>query len=351
MTVASPETRTIRNHAEFTGRFEAVDHVDIEAQVTGYLQSVAFEDGEHVERGDLLFVIDPRPFEADVANAEAEVARARSALELAEMDAQRGERLFDSDAISREEVETRRANRDMAAGDLAAARAALQEAELKLDYTRIKSPVTGKVSNRQVDTGNLVRANGSSRTLTTIVTEDPIHFVFDVSESTWLDWQRQTSDTAASTIEPGQSVQLHLSGESGWTYDGELDFIDNRLDGETGTLRMRAEVDNPDGQLQPGLFGRLRIATSAPYEVLLVPDAAIRTDQATHTVSVVNANDVVETRQVETGGLRGDLRVVTSGLKADARVIVGGGLRVSSGDPVKPTTRDDNDAESTGDRS
>ena len=334
VSVSTPEIRTLRTWATFTGRFDAVEHVDIRARVTGYLQSVHFEAGVHVDRGDLLFVIDPRPFEAALAHAEAEAKRARSRLELAEIDRERGERLLARDAIAREDVQTRQTESEIASAEVAAAEAALQQARLELDYTRIVAPVSGRVSSRNVDVGNLVHGD-AELPLTTLVTQDPIHFVFDVSETTYLEWSGH-DDSADPVVAPGLPVQLKLLGAADWRYQGRLDFIDNRLDHQTATLRMRAEFDNPDGRLRPGQFGRLRVPTSAPHEAMLVPAAAIRTDQAAKTVFVVNADNVVETRLVETGALRGDMRIISNGLVADDRVIVSGLLHARPGATVDP---------------
>ena len=334
VTVAHPLAATVIDYQEFTGRFDALEHVDIEARVSGYLESIHFIDGQMVAEGDLLYTIDRRPFEADLAGARAELARAQSQLELAQLDLTRAEELLPEGAISQETRDNRRATRDVAAADVAAANAAVRTAELNLSFTEIKAPVSGKISSTRVDVGNLVNGGaGTSTVLTTIVSEDPIYFYFDISESTYLTFSRLRSSTNASSAD---TVGLHLLGESDFSRQGRLDFIDNAFNLGTGTIRMRAIFDNTDGLLVPGLFGTLRLAASEPYQAVLVPDAAVVSDQSSKLLMTVGADGKVTPKPVVLGGLQDGLRVVKSGVTADDMVIVEGLLMARPGATVTP---------------
>lgn len=342
VTVTHPEVRKIIEWDEFTGRFEAVERVDIRARVSGYLESVHFEEGQIVEKGDLLFVIDPRPYEAAAARAEAELARAKSQQKLADLDMQRGERLLKQNAISQEEVDRRRASRQEADSNVAAAEAELRTARLDLEYTRITSPVSGRISNRRIDVGNLIAAGDQGQTLTSVVSLDPLHFVFDASESEYLKYVRQRGGHMDGGSLP---AELRLLDEQNWAHDGRIDFIDNSLDQDTGTLRMRAVVDNPDGLLRPGIFGRLRLPATDAQKALLIPDEAIMADQAAKMVMTVTEDGTVKPQQVELGPLKGDMRVVRSGLSVKDRVIVEGLLRARPGSKVNAQLRQPTAAE------
>lgn len=334
VTVAHPELREIIEWDEFTGRFEAVERVEIRARVSGYLESVEFEEGQIVNKGDLLFVIDPRPYEAAVARADADLARAQSQLKLADLDLQRGERLLKQNAISQEEVDTRRATRQEASANVAAAEAQLRTARLDLGYTRITAPVTGRISSRRIDVGNLITNGDQGQTLTSIVSLDPLHFIFDVSESEYLKYVRlRGSDGQLAGTMP---AELRLLDEKKWTHEGRIDFIDNSLDENTGTLRMRAVFTNPDGLLRPGIFGRLRLPATDRQQALLIPDAAVLADQSAKMVMTVGEDNTVRPQQVELGSLQGDMRVVRSGLKTGDKVIVEGLLRAQPGNKVNP---------------
>lgn len=332
--IVQPEVRELTEWKEFTGRFEAVEMVELRARVTGYLDKVHFQDGQMVEKGDLLFEIDPRPYEAAVARAEAELARMDSQLKLADLDTKRGERLLTQSAISQEEVDTRRARFQEANANVASAAAAVKTAKLDLQYAKITAPVSGRISNRRVDVGNLVGSGDAGQALTTIVSLDPLHFVFDVSETEYLQLIRlpQGQDQLAN----GRTMptELKLIDEKDWTRTGRIDFVDNRLDENTGTLRMRVVVDNADGVLRPGLFARLRLPTSQNAKAMLVPDKAIVTDQAAKVVMTVDAEGKVIPKPVELGTLQGNMRVIRHGLETSDRIIVEGLLRARPGTEV-----------------
>ena len=332
--VVEPEVRTLTEWKEFTGRFEAVEMVELRARVTGYLDKVHFDDGQMVEKGDLLFEIDPRPYAAAVARAEAELARMESQLKLADLDTKRGERLLTQSAISQEEVDTRRARFQEANTNVASAAAALKTAKLDLQYAKITAPVSGRISNRRVDVGNLIGSGDTGEPLTTIVSLDPLHFVFDVSETEYLELIRLPEGQEQLVNGRTMPTELKLIDEKNWTREGRIDFVDNRLDENTGTLRMRVVVDNADGVLRPGLFARLRLPTSQNAEAMLVPDKAIVTDQAAKIVMTVDAEGKVIPKPVELGTLQGDMRVIRSGLTTSDRIIVEGLLRARPGAEV-----------------
>lgn len=332
--VVEPEVRTLTEWKEFTGRFEAVEMVELRARVTGYLDKVHFDDGQMVENGDLLFEIDPRPYEAAVARAEAELSRMDSQLKLAELDTKRGERLLTQSAISQEEVDTRRARFQEANANVASAAAALKTAKLDIQYAKITAPVSGRISNRRVDVGNLIGSGDTGEALTTIVSLDPLHFVFDVSETEYLELIRLPEGQEQLVNGRTMPTELKLIDEKDWTREGRIDFVDNRLDENTGTLRMRVVVDNADGVLRPGLFARLRLPTSQNAEAMLIPDKAIVTDQAAKVVMTVNAEGKVIPKPVELGTLQGNMRVIRSGLTTSDQIIVEGLLRARPGTEV-----------------
>lgn len=334
--VMPPEQREVTEWQEFTGRFEAVEEVAIRARVTGYLDAVHFKDGQMVNKGDLLFEIDPRPFQAALAHAEADLARVQSQLKLSELEVNRGERLLTQQAISAEEVDSRRARFQEANANVAAARAAVQTANLDLQYSKISSPVSGRISSRNIDIGNLVNTDSSGMPLTTIVKTNPLHFVFDVSEAEYLQFARVAGGEAALTGESEVKVYIRLADENNWQRQGIVDFVDNRLDQNTGTLRMRVLVDNPDGLLRPGIFGRLRMAISEPYQALLIPDRALVSDQAAKVVMVVNDDGEVLARPVKPGMLLADeMRVIRDGIQKEDRIIIEGLLKARPGSSVK----------------
>jgi RND family efflux transporter MFP subunit len=336
VSVARPLVRPITDWDEYTGRLEAVDAVEIRARVTGYLQSRHFDEGALVEKGDLLFVIDPRPYEAVLDQAKAELARAQIRLDLARNDFDRAIRLFDSRAISEEELDARSKNQQEAAAALTAARAAVRSAELDVEFTRVHAPVAGRIGRELTSEGNLVSGGSPQSTLlTTIVSLDPIHVYFTADERAFLRYQRldqggerQSSRTAENP------VRMQLSDEEGFPHVGHMDFVDNRVDQATGTMQGRAVFPNPDYFLTPGLFARLQLLGRGPYDALLIPDAAIAADQAQRFVFVVDESGKAERRPIDLGPRIGELRVVASGLDANDVVIVNGLQRVRSGVPI-----------------
>ncbi len=334
--VMTPEQREVTEWQEFTGRFAAVEEVAIRARVTGYLDAVHFKDGQMVNKGDLLFEIDPRPFQAALAHAEADLARVQSQLKLAELEVNRGERLLTQQAISAEEVDSRRARFQEANANVAAARAAVQTANLDLQYSKISSPVSGRISSRNIDIGNLVTTDSGAMPLTTVVMTEPLHFVFDVSEAEYLQFARVAGGEAALTGESEVKAYIRLADENNWDRQGIIDFVDNRLDQNTGTLRMRVLVDNPDGLLRPGLFGQLRMAISKPFQALLIPDRALVSDQAAKVVMVVNSDGEVQATPVTPGMLLADdMRVILKGIQKDDQIIIEGLLKARPGSLVK----------------
>lgn len=334
VTVATPLRQQVVDWDEFTGRFEAVESVDVRARVGGYVQAVHFRDGQMVQRGQLLFTLDPRPAQAALAQAQAQVAQMQSQLTLARANLARNETLLASQAVSQAEFDASKAALDAAQANLAAANAAVRTAQLNLEYTRVTAPTSGRVSDRRVDPGNLV-AGGSSAgdVLTTIVSGGPIHFVFDGSEAVLLKYLRDGG------ADQGAPVRIRLQDETGYTHTGRLDFSDNAVDTASGVIRLRAIVPNGDGFLRPGLFGRAQVAGAGSYDALLVPDSAINTDQARRTVYVVAADGTVTPKAVELGPVVEGLRVVKSGLAPTDRVIIAGLQRAAQpGAKVTPKT-------------
>ena len=319
VTVATPLRQQVVDWDEFTGRFEAVEAVDVRARVGGYIQAVHFRDGQTVQRGQLLFTLDPRPAQAALAQARAQGAQAQSQLSLAQANLARSESLLASQAVSQAEYDSNKAAVEAAEANLAAANAATRTAQLNLEYTRVTAPVSGRVSDRRVDPGNLV-AGGSSAgdVLTTIVSGGPIHFVFDGSEAVALKYMREGGSNQ------GAPVRIRLQDEAQFSHTGRLDFSDNRIDTGSGVIRLRAVVPNADGFLRPGMFGRAQVAGAEAYDALLVPDTAISTDQARRTVYVVAQDGSVTPKAVQLGPVVQGLRVIKSGLAPTDRVIIAG---------------------------
>mgnify|MGYP005995746859 FL=1 len=331
VTVATPLKQQVVDWDEFTGRFEAVEAVDVRARVGGYVQAVHFRDGQTVQRGQLLFTLDPRPAQAALAQARAQVAQAQSQLSLARANLARSESLLASQAVSQAEYDSNKAAVEAAQANLAAANAATRTAQLNLEYTRVTAPVSGRVSDRRVDPGNLI-AGGSSAgdVLTTIVSGGPIHFVFEGSEAVALKYMR---DAGATQNAP---VRIRLQDETAYNRTGRLDFSDNAIDTASGVIRLRAIVPNADGFLRPGMFGRAQVAGAGAYDALLVPDTAINTDQSRRTVYVVANDGSVTPKPVELGPVVQGLRVIKSGLAPTVRVIIAGLQRAAQ--PVAKVT-------------
>lgn len=332
--VSQPIVRNIAEWDEYTGRFEAVEAVEVRARVSGYLDRVHFTDGEFVERGRLLYVIDPRPFERALAQAKAELAAAEVRVRNARLDVDRGEPLLKRGVMS-EKVFDDRANllRDAEAQALVAAER-VKTAELELSFTRIEAPVSGRIGRSQVTEGNFISAGASSGAtiLTTIVSQDPIYVYFDIGELNAIKYRRLHRSSGLI----GQPVDLSLPDEQGNPHRGTVDFVDNRLDAGTGTLTARARIANPDGLFSPGMFARVRLQGSANYDAVLVPDMAIGTDQVSRYVYVVDANDLPARKRVVLGPMVDGLRVIREGLDAADWVIVKGQQRVRTDQKVAP---------------
>lgn len=333
VTVAVPLAERIVDQDEFTGRFEATQTAEVRARVGGYIQAVHFRDGDFVRRGQLLFTLDPRPAQAEVASARAALTQAQAQLNLARTNLSRSQGLLDSQAVSQAEVDTNSGAVESAQAQVASAQAALRAASLNLEFTRVVAPLSGRVSDRRIDAGNVV-AGGTSAgdILTTVVSSSPIHFVFEGSEALLLKYQREARTGSAAP------VQVRLQDETGYTRSGTLDFTDNAIDAASGTIRLRAVIANADGFLKPGMFGQARVAGSAAYGALLIPDAAVGTDQTRRVVQVVAADGSVTSKPVQLGPLVDGLRVVRSGLAPTDRVIISGTQRAMPGVKVQPTT-------------
>lgn len=323
--------RAITDWQDFSGRLEAVDRVEIRPQVSGILTQVHFRDGAAVRKGDVLFTIDPRPFAAEVARAEAQLAATEARVAYTASDLARSERLIADNAVSRRDLEEKQnAARDAAAG-VQAARAALRIARLNLDYTTIKAPIDGRMSRAEVTIGNLVSTTGGPA-LTTLVSSDRIYAAFDVDEQTFLK-SVNPARTAKGTSLP---VHLGLADQDGYSTQGRIHSVDNRLDTTSGTIRVRAVFDNPDGRLVPGLYARIRLGSDTPREAVLIDDRAVGTDQDKRFVLVVGDGNRAAYREVRLGKLQDGLRVVEDGLKPGEHIVVNGLQRIRPGDPVTP---------------
>jgi len=334
VSVARVLEREVRQWDDFTGRVVAVETVELRPRVSGYVQRVAFEEGQLVRKGDLLFEIDPRPYRAALARAEAELVRARSEARLAAAQHERAQALVEARAISREEFETRNAANAQGHAAVRAAEAAVAAARLDLQFTQVRAPIDGRAGRALVTVGNLAQADAT--VLTTVVSQDPVHVYFEADEQTWLRYSR---DAGSGRDGDGRVVRVGLAGEDGLPHAGTLDFIDNQVDPATGTIRARAVLRNPDGLFTPGLFARVQLAGAQQTRALLVDDKAVLTDQDRKYVWVLGEDDTAQRRDVELGRVIEDgLRVVRAGLSPEDRVIVSGVQRVfMPGMPVAPT--------------
>ncbi len=340
--VTQPEVRELIEYDEFTGRFQAFQEVDVRARVSGYLEKIHFEDGQFVNEGDLLFSIDPKPFTAQVDVARAELKRVESELVLAEQEVERARRLVKMKAMSQEELDTRTATLNIAYANIQSAKAALTTAALDLDYTKITAPISGRISNRRIDIGNLIQTGGI-QVLTSIVSESPLYFVFDVSESDYLKYQRRIlAKKQTSMGEEKTEVKVRLLDEADFSHSGTLNFIDNQLDDGTSTIRLRATfADNKGGLLLPGMFGRVQIPVSDKKPIMLLPDKAVLSDMANKVVMTVNDENVVVPKPVRLGDLYQGLRIIKSGLEASDKVVIEGVFRARPGGKVVPQSEAD----------
>lgn len=341
VTVSQPVQREITEWDEYPARLEAVDTVEVRARVNGYLESVHFKDGAEVKKGDLLFVIDPRPYQAAYDHAEAELTQAQSRFELASNDLERAERLLKSRAISEEEADSRSKAKREAEAAILSARANVEIAQINLDYTHITSPIDGRISRKLITEGNLVNGNqGDATLLTTIVSLDPIYCYFDADEGSVLKYQQLARDGKGGDFRDGHVVcEVELANETNYPHKGVLDFLDNRVDPTTGTLRVRGVLPNPGPArvLQPGYFARVRVPGSARYPALLVPDEAIGTDQGQKFIMTVDDQNTVQYKMVKLGPVVDGLRVVREGIQSNDWVIVNGLMSARPGAKVNPT--------------
>ncbi|MCK0196847.1 efflux RND transporter periplasmic adaptor subunit [Ancylobacter sp. 6x-1] len=342
VTVARPELRQITDYDEYVGRFAAVDLVNVYARVSGYLDKIAFTDGQIVKQGDTLFLIDKRPFQVALDQAKANLQRSQADLDFAVSDLQRAQTLLqdkNSTAISKQTFDQRQQTERSARAQVAANQAAVQAAQLDLEFAEPRSPVTGRIGDRRVSVGNLVTGGaGGTNTntlLATIVSLDPIYFEFTFDEASYLRYKHMEERFGRDSNPV--PVKLGLINEKGFPHDGTMDFVDNRISETTGTIRGRAKFANPDELFTPGMFGRIQVPASAPHDALLVPDVAIGTEQTKKFVYVMAPGDDPQAPQMKyvTLGRQFDgMRVITSGLTADDRVVVNGLMRIRPGAKV-----------------
>jgi RND family efflux transporter MFP subunit len=340
VTVAKPIKRTVFDFDEYVGRFTAVNSVEVRARVSGYLDGLHFKDGQMVKQGDLLFTIDKRPFQYALDQARANLQTAKSNLAYAEADLNRGRELVGQKTITEQIFEQRAQAFRNAQASVSAAEAAVQQAELDLQFTELRAPVAGRIGDRRVSPGNLVTGGTSGNTtlLATIVSTDPIYFEFTFDAASFLRYERmgKGGDDVASRNASVQ-VALKLIDENDFEHEGRMDFVDNVIDRSTGTIRGRAVLANPNGIFTPGMFARVRVPASPPYEGLLLPDAAIGTEQARKFVLTVAADNTVVPKYVRLGQTTKDnLRVIKDGIGPDDRVIVNGLMRARPGQKVTP---------------
>ncbi len=339
--VARPIVREITEWDEYTGRLAAIDTVEVRPRVSGYLGSVHFKEGRVVKKGDLLFVIDPRPFRAVLAAAEADVRGAQTRLERARNDARRTENLVPQGAVSAEEFDRRSKTALEAQTALDAALARLDQAKLDVEFTEVRAPIDGRTSNYVVTVGNLITGGssggGQSTLLTTIVSLDPIHCYIEASEQDYLKYTRlAAAGRRPSSRDTANPVRVALGDETDFRHEGTMDFVDNRIDPFTATVRGRAVLNNPDGLLTPGQFVRLRLIGETKPGAVLVPDEAIGTDQSNRIVYVVDNENLVTLRTVTIGRLIDGLRVIRSGIDGSEEIVVNGLQRVRLGAPITP---------------
>ncbi len=343
VTVATPIKREIVDYDEYVGRFAAVNSVEIRARVSGYLEKIHFTDGQVVKEGDLLFTIDKRPFQTSLDQAKANLQRARADLAFAENDLERASQLVRDKTITQQVYDQRTQVKKVAEASVAAQEAAVRQAELDLEFTELRAPVTGRIGDRRVSPGNLVTggAGGTTTLLATIVSTDPIWFEFTFDESSYLRYERMAAKSNGGDIATrggSSQVRLKLIDENDFVHVGRMDFIDNVIDKASGTIRGRAVFANKANIFTPGMFARVQVPGSPRYEALLIPDTAIGSEQARKFVYIVRPDNSVAQKYVELGPLSEGDRVVRSGIEPDDRVIVSGLMRVRPGVKVTPST-------------
>lgn len=331
--VSHPAIENITEWQQYAGRFVAVNNVDIRSRVSGYLEKIHFKDGDIVNKGDLLFSIDPRPFKAEVSIAKATVEEREATLALAKTDSTRSIELYKTHAVSKQRVDEDKARVKQAEAQLSAAKSRLARAELDLDFTQITAPITGKIDQHNVDVGNLIRGDDENASpLTNIVSLDPIYVIFDVDQNTFLNLTN--NETKSFNDVNSSSVRLSIKGDTDTKYDAKINFVSNSIDQQTGSIRLRAVVDNNQGKFTPGLFARVELAKQENPQTILIPEKALVLEQTDYVVYVVNDEDIVESRHVEVGPIANGLRVIRKGLNGDERVISGGLHHVTVGSKV-----------------
>jgi RND family efflux transporter MFP subunit len=339
VTVSKPLVKNIVEWDEFTGQFEAVDSVEIRARVSGYLDSIHFEDGQMVNKGDLLFVIDQRPFQIALSSAQSALASANARLAFAKSELSRASKLRKSDFLSQSTYDQRMQEMQSAAADAQVATSSINAAQLNLTFTQITAPISGRIGRHEVSIGNLISGGegGPTTLLTTIVSLDPIHFVFDMSEADYLAYQRAIkAGKLQNTRDNGVKVSAHLMDEKDWTLQGTLDFINNQVDRTAGTIRARAVFPNPGLLIAPGQFGRIRIPGSEPHDAIMIPDSAILSDQSQKIVMTVKPDNSVVPKVIRPGPFIDGLRVVREGLSPDDVIVIDGLTRVRPDVKVTP---------------
>ncbi len=340
VSVSKPLQQELTDWDEYTGRFDAVEFVEIRARVSGYLMEIGFKDGQEVQKGDKLFSIDPRPFERALEQAEAELFAARTKVDNANLDVDRGRPLIEKRVISDKTFDDRMNLLREAQAAVKVAEAKVKSAELDLSFTKMTSPITGRISRTFVTPGNWISAGNvsGSTLLTTIVSQNPVYFYFDVDENNYIKYKRLAErGVRGNASRVGATVEIALQDEKGFPHKALLNFLDNRLDQGTGTLRARAIVENDKGLFSPGMFARVRVAGSPPYTGLLLPESAIGTDQISKYVLVVAEDGTVSRRNVTLGPfIDGRLRAVRAGITADDWVVTNGLQRARPGNKVQP---------------
>ncbi len=337
VTVATPVKQNVTEWDEYTGRFQAVESVDVRARVSGFVDTIHFTDGQMVEKGDLLFIIDQRPFKIAVERAEAELARAQATLDLANIELDRANPLAKTNVIAKAQLDIRRTTLQQSVAGVAAAKSSVDRARLNLNWSAVRAAISGRISDARTDVGNLVTGGQENATvLTTIVSLNPIHFIFDASEADLLKYIRLARDgTRPSSRETANPVRVKLADEKDFVHEGYMDFVDNQIDTRSGTIRGRAVFANPDQLLQPGLFGRMQLL-GRTAETFLIPDDAIASDQAKRIVFAVADDGTVTTKIITLGPIVKGLRVVRSGLEEGDQIIINGLQRARPGQKVTP---------------
>ena len=337
VTVAKPIKRTIVDQDEYVGRFVPVDVVEIRARVSGYLDQIHFTDGQIVKQGELLFTIDQRPYQNTLEQARANLETAKSNLAFTQSDLARGQQLVRERTISEQIYEQRSQAFRNAKASVAANEAMVRQAELDLEYTELRAPITGRIGDRRVTQGNLVMGGtGGTTLLATIVSIDPIRFEFTFDEGALLRYQRLATGRGEVAGLGGTPVRIKLLDETEFSHPGRVDFVDNVIDRASGTIRGRAQFSNADGLFTPGMFARVQVSASAPYQALMLPDAAIATEQARKFVYVIDQDNIARLRYVTLGQAVDDLRVIKDGLTDGDRVVINGLMRVRQGQKVTP---------------